>query len=131
MTAKEYLSQIRTLDSIIEQKCRELDNLHDIATAIGSFDYSKDRVQTSPNGEAPYAKTAEKAAELDVEIRALEDERLKIIDSIYRLKDKRYVEILYRHYVDGERFEDIADGMNYNLSYVYEMHNDALEKLTF
>ena len=50
MRAKEYLQQLRRLDTVIDQKIKELDDLKVKSTCIGGFDYSKERVQTSPSG---------------------------------------------------------------------------------
>ncbi len=129
MGAKEYLSQIRILDTIINQKLAELDNLHDIATAIGSFDYSRDRVQASPSGEAPYVKAAEKAVKLDGEINELIDRRFEIINSIQCLEDHRYTEILYKHYVEYKKFGEIQKETNYALSYLWRLHSEALDEM--
>lgn len=129
MTSKEYLQQIRTLDTIIDQKRQELNNLQEIATSVRSLDYSSDRVQTSPKGEAPYARTAEKAADLDVEIRALEDERLAIIGSIHAIGDERYISVLYKRYVEGKRFDLIAEEVGYVETYVWQLHTEALAEI--
>ena len=45
--AKEYLKQVETLDTKIQQKKIELDSLKDNAIGLGAFDYSKEKVQTS------------------------------------------------------------------------------------
>ena len=41
MRAKEYLQQLRRLDTVIDQKIKELDDLKVKSTCIGGFDYSK------------------------------------------------------------------------------------------
>lgn len=129
MDAKEYLQQIRILESSIQQRKKELDTLQEIATTIKSFDYTKDRVQVSPSGEASFVKTAERVAVLDDEISRLEDERLEIIASIDSTGDRRYIEVLYRRYVDGQAFDKIAKAMHYHIGTVYKLHSSALEKM--
>ena len=44
---KEELRDIMFLDSRIESKLRQLENLKNTKDCLGSIDYSKDRVQTS------------------------------------------------------------------------------------
>jgi len=53
LTAKEYLQILRRLDTVINQKIKEKGDLRTMSTSIGSFDYAKDRVQTSPSKDAP------------------------------------------------------------------------------
>ena len=48
MRAKEYLQQIRKLDIRIGQRITQLQQMRDRVHIMGSFDYSKDRVQSSP-----------------------------------------------------------------------------------
>ena len=51
MTAKEYLQQLHKADVIINQRIQEKADLRARLSSIGSFDYSKERVQTSlPEG---------------------------------------------------------------------------------
>lgn len=68
MRAKEYLQQLRRLDTVIDQKIKELDDLKVKSTCIGGFDYSKERVQTSPSGDAPYVRTVSRIVDLNEEI---------------------------------------------------------------
>ena len=56
MKAKEYLQQLQRLDTVINQKIKELDDLRLKSQSAGSIDYSKERVQTSPSGDAPFVK---------------------------------------------------------------------------
>ena len=51
MTAKEYLQEIRKFDRYIEQKQIEYDSLYRLRGGAGGIDYSKDKVQTSPDGQ--------------------------------------------------------------------------------
>ncbi|MCD8207653.1 MAG: hypothetical protein LUD72_06935 [Bacteroidales bacterium] len=127
MTAREYLSQLRRLSDQIEQKRGELADLHDIATAIGSFDYSKDRVQTSPPLDAPYTRTIERVAELDEELRRLIDAQHTILEQIQGLEDSRYSEVLYKRYAEFKSWKIIARELDYHPQYLYALHNDALK----
>ena len=48
LSAKQYLEQLEVIDTKINQKMEELNDLMIQATSTGAIDYSKDRVQTSP-----------------------------------------------------------------------------------
>lgn len=133
MTAKEYLFTIRALDVQIKQKCTELDELHGIATSIGSFDYSKDRVQTSPSGEAPYVKTAERIVELGDEVDSLTARYRDMtawMDGICGdvLTDEEYAVLFFRYYHNW-RWTDVMRVMEREDRMIYRLCNRALDKL--
>mgnify|MGYP006939891564 FL=1 len=46
MKAKEYLQQLQRLDTVINQKIKEVDDLRLKSRSVGSIDYSKERVQS-------------------------------------------------------------------------------------
>ena len=54
MKPKEYLSRIKLLDVLIEQKIKERDELkkYDLA----GINYDRERVAESPSGESPQAR---------------------------------------------------------------------------
>jgi len=137
MNAKEYLQNLKKLDTVIDQKIKELDNLKTMSTSIGSFDYSKDRVQTSPDGDAPFVKTIEKICELQDEInREIDqfvDKKHRIINQIQGLSKSKYIEVLFRRYVEYKSFETIAVEMMLSYQYVIEIHGYALQefKITY
>ncbi len=131
MKAKEYLQQLQRLDLLINQRIKELCDLHVMSTNIGSFDYSKDRVQTSSSGDAPFVKTIGKIVELEEEInREIDifiDEKHKIINQIQSLKNSKYIDILYKHYVEMKHLEIIAIDMNFSYNYIKHLHGCALK----
>lgn len=131
MRAKEYLQQLQRLDTLINQRIKELYNLRVMLTNIGSFDYSKDRVQTSSSGDAPFVKTIGKIVELEEEInREIDnfiDEKHKIINQIQSLKNSKYIDILYKHYVEMKHLEIIAVDMNFSYNYIKHLHGCALK----
>lgn len=132
MTAKEYLKQLKKINVMIRQRTQEKEMLCAALGSIGSFDYSKDRVRTSPSGDAQYAKTVEKIVDLEKEIDNLIIEFLermnKIISQIQSLKNDKYVEILYKHYVEGKQLGAIAKEMGYAHQYIISLHTHALKE---
>lgn len=132
MTAKEYLSKLQRLNVIIDQKLKEVGYLRSIADGVGCIDYSQERVSSSPSGEPPFVRNVIKIIELENEINKeidfFVDEKHKIINEIHGLQDSRYIEILYKHYVEFKRLEVVAVEMNYTYQYVVELHGYALKE---
>lgn len=131
MKAKEYLKKLKRLDTFINQKIEELGALRCSSTSIGSIDYSKERVQTSPSGDAPFVKTISRMIDLEEEINAeidsFIDTKHQIINQIQGLPDVKHIELLYKKYVQFKNFETIAVEMNYTYQYVVELHGYALK----
>lgn len=132
MTAKEYLQQLQRLNTVIDQKIKELGDLRIMSTSVGGIDYSKDRVQTSPSNDAPFVKIINKMIELDEEInREIDffvDEKHRIINQIQGLQNSKHIEILYKRYVEFKRLEVVAVEMNFTYQYIVELHGYALKE---
>lgn len=131
MKAKNYLKRLKRLDTIIRQKQQEITDLRLTASSTGGFDYSKERVQSSPSGDAPFVRPVLKIIELEQQINAEIDryveEKHKIINEIQGLQDTRYVEILFRRYVEFKSLETISVELNYTYQYARELHGYALQ----
>ena len=131
MNAKKYLQNLRRLDIVIDQKIKELDGLKAMTACIGSFDYSRERVITSPSGEAPFEKNVDRIIELEVEIRdeidKFVDEKHKIINQIQSLRDADEIKVLYMRYIECQTFEKIAVDMDYTIRNIYFIHGRALQ----
>lgn len=132
MRAKEYLQQLRRLDTVIDQKIKELDDLKVKSTCIGGFDYSKERVQTSPSGDAPYVRTVSRMIDLNEEINRdiddFVDRKHKIINQIQGLANAKHINLLFKRYVEYKRLEVISVEMNYTYQYTKELHGYALQE---
>lgn len=140
MTAKEYLNQLRCLDTKINQKCEELSQLKSTLMGRG-MRYDAERVQTSPQNmqENIILKSADLEDKIDSMIDKYIDEKDLIINQIHQLNDDRYMQILYLHYVPNEkhktkRLEDIAvimkkrNGDSYTYEHINRLHGEALQK---
>ena len=134
MTAKEHLRQLHKADVIINQRIQEKTDLRARLSSIGSFDYSKERVQTSLPEGAGYEKQIAKIIELEKEIDRLIDEYIdlkhKIIGQIHELRNERHIEILYKRYVENKRLEVVAAEMGYTFQYVVLLHGYALKEFS-
>lgn len=141
MTAKEYLQKIRHYKYQIAQYYLRLEELYTVL-GMGAIDYSKDKVQTSPQN-----KIEDVIAKID-EIR---NERLKAIldmelfideatKKINELPNESYREVLTERFINLRRYEAIADKMYLEnqsarklcgiaLSKFEEMHKDFLKSV--
>ena len=104
MRAKDYLLQLQRLTTMITQKKEELSGLKAMSTSITGMDYSKEHVQSSHSGDAPFINPI-----------------FRIIDLECEIKD-----IHYKHYVEFKRLEAVAVEMNYTYQYTRELHGFAL-----
>lgn len=142
MNAKEYLQQVHMIDirigqrsTQLEQMKRRIREMKEMATATGSFDYSKDRVQTSAtSGNVRIENAVDLEAEAEsireeIERLIRQEQELKhtIIGQIQQLTNANYVEILYRRYVEMQSFEKISCDLSYAYHYVCTLHGEALK----
>lgn len=129
MNAKQYLNQLRTLESVIRARKGQLERLRAEQTFISAVSYDVDRVQTS--GNADPMRGIDRLLSLEQEIaqkvEAAERIRSRIIDEIESLQNPLYVTILIKRYVEGLNFEKIADQMRYSYMYVIHLHGEALQ----
>lgn len=132
MKAKEYLQQLQWLDTVLNQKIKEAQDLKIQTQSTSGIDYSKERVQSSPSGDAPFVKPICRIIDLEAEINAeidkFVDEKHKIINQIQGLKNSDYVSLLFKRYVEFKKFEVISVEMNFTYQYVIEMHGYALKE---
>lgn len=132
MKAKEYLQQLQRLDTMINQKIKELGDLRLMSQSVGGIDYSKERGQSSPSGDAPFVKPVLRMIELEQEINTeidrFVDEKHEIINQIQALQNPKHIDILYKHYVEFKRLEIVAVEMNFTYQYIVELHGTALKE---
>ena len=131
MKAKEYLQQLQRLDTVINQKIKEVHDLRLQAQSTGGLDYSKERVQSSPSGDAPFVKPICRIIDLEAEINAeidkFIDEKHKIINQIQSLKNSDYISLLFKRYVEFKSLERICVEMNFSYDYIKHLHGYALK----
>lgn len=129
MSAKQYLSRARALRSAIKSLERRKAELNEMKTAISSPMRTDDPVQTSPKGEAPFARTVEKLAEIDellaLRIGEYSDTLTEMAEEIQHL-DPVHAEVLTRRYLDFQRFERISYEMHYTWRYTLNLHQEGL-----
>ena len=88
MTAKEYLSQVYKLDHKIYLMKLEVEEYRRLASSIPGQDFTRERVQTTRNLEAPFVKWIYKAIDKEDEIKRKMEELLKIKTEVLSVIDK-------------------------------------------
>lgn len=130
MTSKQYLSQIKKLDIMINQRIEEAKELVEIAVGLRSPELKQDVVQASPSGD-PIGIAMNRYMDLQKEIDDMIDKfvdlKHKIIGEIQQMEDTRYAELLYYRYVQYMSIAEIADTMHYGYEYVCRLHGRALQ----
>lgn len=129
LSAREYLDQLRVIDTKINQKMEELADLMTAATSTGAIDYSKDRVQTSPQNaqENRICKYVDLDAEINREIDEFVDIKHRVTKEIQELNVDYYIKILFKVYVQYKTVKDAANEIGLSYQYVRDLHKKALE----
>lgn len=132
MTGKEYMEQIRNIRR--EIRLLEEQILRDTvyASNVKAIRYDVDRVQTSPDGD--------RMADIISGIVGAEDKLYKKVKDLMKKEDEardyllqlqeEQERVLVIHYFNDLKWEDVAEQTGYSLSRVYEIKNEALNKLT-
>lgn len=102
MTAKEYLKQIKKIDTQIKNKSVEAQHLEKISAAISGRAFA--------------------------EIEHLYLERAAIIEKIEKLPEAEY-DVLHKVYVQYETLQEVAADRNISYSLAATIHGRALKRL--
>lgn len=130
VNTQRYLCQIKILDTKIKQKQEQYNQLYESAHSVGAVQYDREPVQTSRTNDA-IKRSIIRYLELEEEIK---DETLnfqkikhKIINEIQELDDDRFINLLYKKYVEYKPMNMIAEEMCYSYDYVKELHRNSLK----
>jgi hypothetical protein len=128
MTTKDYLRQLRLLDIRIKQRRLQLSELRERAVSIGSRS-DGEKVQTSMSNDK-LSENVGRVVDIENEINRMivifEEKKHNLIGEIQSLDDDRFVELLYKRYVEFKRFEQIACEMNHSFDYILKLHGQAI-----
>ncbi len=129
MTSKEYLRQAHNLNARINAHIREKEELQHMVYTISSPQLGE-RVQTSRNTDAPYARTIEKITLLEEritkEIDQLVDLKAEIYDAINCMENSDEQLLLQYRYCEDCSWEDIGIAMHMSVRTVHRVHSSAL-----
>lgn len=130
MTAKEYLSEVQRLKTIIERKREQIKEIREDASTVRAVRSDLDKVSgsgyTDRIGEA-VAKISELETEIENDILTLVFLKHDIINQIQEIENHNYADILYKHYIKGESLAKIAYEMDLTYQYVIVLHGKALK----
>lgn len=131
MTAKEYLNQVRNLESKMKILKEEIDTLREMVVSTGAIQQGE-RVLSSGTQDK-MAETICKINEKECEWKDLMREfalaRANVIINIQKLNNPEYEQILYKRYCQSKKWEEIALEMNYTYQWVCKLHGRALLEL--
>lgn len=126
----KILEQYRGLTKRIKNIEESIMNLR-LSVLPSGFDYSKDKVQTSPTDQMP-----EYAAELDEMITMLEKKRkqltevmIRIEKAITQMDNHDEANLLYMRYIQFKYWEDIANELHVSEKTVYRIKDSALQNI--
>lgn len=129
MSAREYLESLETMDDKIKQRHSQKEELRRKVQAVKGVSYRSLKVRaTKKNKVEDYmVKVEEIEKEIDGLLHAYFDEQNQIIKDIQSMPDSRYMNILYKHYVEGKDLETIRLEMDYSYDRIKHLHIEALE----
>lgn len=129
LSAKEYLEQLADIDVIINQDIERLSVMRQSALGVKSFDYSKEKVQTSASDRLceDVTNIVTLNEYINNEIDRFVDTKETIICQIRDLHNAVYNQILYKMYVEFKSMKQCSFEMGKSYSYVKKYHNEALK----
>lgn len=130
MTAKEWLSQVRTLDQKINNRIEEIDRLR-ASLYYKGINYDKEPVSggVPVSSASVVAKIVDYEKDLQEEIDAFIDLKKEILKKLDKLTDSDYVRLLYLRYFKFKKWEEIAVELNYTHRWVLSLHGRALHEV--
>ena len=129
MTAKEYLSQLITLERLIEAKrleCERLDAMSKKVTSVLS-DCKVDNSDRVAN-EDIVIRVIELKKDISEQMKVYAELQAKISKEIDAIKDIRYRSLLIMRYMNGLKFREISEKMSYGTRWVLILHREALKE---
>lgn len=130
MKAKEYLLQIRKLDSLINNKIAEVEHWKTVAFGTGNWSEGE-RVQSSGNKQkmaSAVDKYVDLQAEIDADIDAFIDKKKEVIKTIEALPVDEY-DLLHKMYVQGWTLDEVAYHNDKSRRWADSVHGRALANL--
>lgn len=125
---KEYLLNIKRLDTIIKNKLAEKQRWQEIATGAAQFRGGGERVQSAGNPhkmQDAICRYIDMEREIDEYVDKLVDAKREIIAVLEQLNPTEY-DVLHKIYVQYMEYNDVAVAKNQSYSWVTTVHGRAL-----
>lgn len=132
MTAKEYLRQAYIIDRKIKLETEKLAEMRSALYGRGvscKSDGSK-HVRRGNGFENALLRVMEQEERLDAEIDQLTAKRLEIEKAIAAVPNEVQREVLTRRYLLYQKWEVIAETMNYSERHIRRLHGYALKNMS-
>ena len=133
MKVETYLKQGRLLDQRINYHLKKLAELRNEACSISAPTIGRNKVQSSPTGDAPFVKALMRVEELQAqinrEIDMLVDLKQQINDVIRQAGSNELQMVLIYTYLEGYTFEKIGDMLKVDKSTVKRWHKKAISQI--
>lgn len=134
MKVETYLKQGQLLDQRINYKLKKLAELRNTISDIHSPVISKNRVQTSPSGDAPFVRALMRVEEMETqinrEIDMLIDLRNEIHEVINQVEDEQLRAVLEYKYLEGKRTTEIAKQFHVCRDTIYRWMHEAISQIS-
>ncbi len=131
LDAKEYLLQVKKLDLLIRNRLVEQQQWKDIALCITASP-ACDRVQTS-GSKTKTADAIDKYVAMEAEIDRAVDKlvatKKEVIETIEKLDSIFQMDVLFKCYIQGLSFQEIADSCGKSYDCIKQLHKRALRNL--
>ena len=131
MEAKEYLLQVKKLDTMIKNKLIEKQQWKDIALGI-TANMDGERVQSSGT-KSKMADALVKCIDIETEIDSLVDKLIdtkkEVIAVIERLSSPLQYDVLHLHYIQFVTLQEIADKYGMSYDWAKQAHKRALKNV--
>lgn len=128
MTVKEWLSRGYKIDREINALLSEHEEAFALACKVSAPPSDNEKVSaTTGNGsEARFIKYADYSKLIDRRIDELYRIKSEIMTVITLIDNNTYRTLLIMRYVQFKTWEQIAEGMGYDLRWIYRVHKKAL-----
>lgn len=132
MTAKEFLSQYRTLNAKINAKLDEAAKIRALAERVTPSEQGGGSGIVSDRVGRGAVRLADLEREIDQDIDRLMDLRAEIETAIENVEDERYRVILTERYLNGKKWCEVSKAVHISdMNWLFKLHGRALKKIIF
>lgn len=132
ITVKEYFILVSKWDAEIDNLQSDKEALKVILYSMGVKDYEECAQHSHPSDKfgSLFSRISEKEREIVLAIERLISFRTDVTNRINALRDRRYIQLLHKRYIQYQDFERISDEMGYTYQYIIELHGKALREFS-
>lgn len=129
MDVKKFLKDLSKIQVLIKSKTELIKLLNSKAEYKG-ISYGED---TSGSGTSDHMDLIMEVLDKEKELKEAIDNYSKMLtdamEIIDKLENPRYIQVLYKRYLQNKRWENIAVELDRDLRQIYRMHGEALVEL--